>query len=159
VAKPRFLVDEWLVLGLNWSSGELERLKSYREQIDVASHLLRSIDGKICPFLLLSFVMFSSSIYLSSSSSRLHHLFIFLQMDHSYNAFAATDSESPTVITVSTRKYHGKRSNVWDEFDEVFEIKNGKRVCVQATCKHCGEVYSGFSTGGTRHLIRYIRRH
>jgi hypothetical protein len=42
----------------------------------------------------------------------------------------------------------GKRSKVWDEFYEVFEMRNGEKVRVQATCKHCGKVYSGLSTGG-----------
>jgi transposase-like protein len=35
-------------------------------------------------------------------------------------------------------------------------VKNGKKVRVQSTCKHCGKVYSGLSTSGTSHLIRHI---
>ncbi|CAO2176026.1 unnamed protein product [Urochloa humidicola] len=62
---------------------------------------------------------------------------------------------SPSVSTAATRR-PGKRSKAWDEFNEVFEIRKGKKVRVSATCKHCGKGYSGLSTGGTGHLLRHI---
>ncbi|CAN6166664.1 unnamed protein product [Urochloa humidicola] len=48
---------------------------------------------------------------------------------------------SPSVSTAGTKR-PSKRSKAWNDFDEVFQMVNGKRVRMKATCKHCGKVYS-----------------
>jgi hypothetical protein len=47
----------------------------------------------------------------------------------------------------------GKRSDVWEYFDEVKENK----IRVGAICKHCNAKYSALSANGTGHLRRHMK--
>jgi hypothetical protein len=55
-------------------------------------------------------------------------------------------------------KGKGKKSTslVWDDFDKLTRMENGREVRYGAKCKHCGKEYSAFSTGGNGHLSRHI---
>jgi hypothetical protein len=55
-------------------------------------------------------------------------------------------------------KGKGKKSTspVWDDFDKLTRMENGREVRYGAKCKHCGKEYSTFSTGGNGHLSRHI---
>ena len=55
--------------------------------------------------------------------------------------------------THGTSTIGGKRSDVWDYFDEIKENK----IRVAAICKHCRSRYSGRSAGGTGHLRRHMK--
>lgn len=48
-----------------------------------------------------------------------------------------------------------KRSKCWDDFDELTNIVNGKKVRYGARCKHCKQTLSGRSSSGTGHLLRH----
>jgi hypothetical protein len=47
-------------------------------------------------------------------------------------------------------------SHVWNNFEEISEEVNGKRVRSGAKCTLCKKVLTGVSTNGTGHLIRHL---
>jgi hypothetical protein len=54
-------------------------------------------------------------------------------------------------------KGKGKKSTspIWEDFDKLTKMENGREVRYGAKCKHCGKEYSTFSTGGNGHLSRH----
>jgi hypothetical protein len=48
-----------------------------------------------------------------------------------------------------------KRSEVWNDFNELTNMLNGKRVRYAARCKYCPETLSARSSYGTGHLLRH----
>ena len=55
---------------------------------------------------------------------------------------------------------NGKRSRpstspVWDDFEKLFKVVNGKTIRYAAKCLHCSKHYSALSSGGTGHLTRH----
>jgi hypothetical protein len=48
-----------------------------------------------------------------------------------------------------------KRSKVWNNFDELTNLINGKRVRYAAQCKYCHETLSARSSSVTDHLLRH----
>ncbi|RLM86695.1 hypothetical protein C2845_PM04G22770 [Panicum miliaceum] len=46
-------------------------------------------------------------------------------------------------------------SDVWEDYEKIFSIENGKRVRFQAKCLHCGKFYAAPSNFGTRTLKRH----
>jgi hypothetical protein len=44
---------------------------------------------------------------------------------------------------------------VWADFEEIFDIVNGVKICTKATCKMCKTTLSARSSAGTSHLKRH----
>ena len=49
------------------------------------------------------------------------------------------------------------RSEVWEDFEELFELRNGSQVRVNAKCNYCKKTLTARSSAGTGHLIRHIK--
>jgi hypothetical protein len=58
-------------------------------------------------------------------------------------------------MTQKTRKTYSCTSNVWNDFDELLNIVNGKRTRYGAKCHYCKKILTTLSTGGTGHLLRH----
>ncbi|KAG2557340.1 hypothetical protein PVAP13_8NG250001 [Panicum virgatum] len=73
-------------------------------------------------------------------------------------AGSGTGSASTTAATESgsTRKRRASTSKVWKDFDEIYEVIDGKERRTGARCKHCKKNLTGKSTRGTGHLKRHI---
>ena len=68
-----------------------------------------------------------------------------------------TGSTSPTnESTVEGDRAGKKRSKAWNDFTEVKDLVNGKRVRVSAICIQCKATFSAKSSGGTGHLLRHV---
>ena len=68
-----------------------------------------------------------------------------------------TGSTSPTnESTVEGDRAGKKRSKAWNDFTEVKDLVNGKRVRVSAICIHCKAKFSAKSSGDTGHLLRHV---
>jgi hypothetical protein len=46
-------------------------------------------------------------------------------------------------------------SDVWNNFEELFNIVNGKRTRYGAKCHYCKKIPTALSTSGTGHLLRH----
>jgi hypothetical protein len=44
---------------------------------------------------------------------------------------------------------------MWNDFDELFNIVNGKRTRYSAKCHYCKKILTALSTGGTGHMLRH----
>ena len=73
-------------------------------------------------------------------------------------AGSGTGSASTAAATESgsTRKRRASTSKVWKDFDEIYEVIDGKERRTGARCKHCKKNLTGKSTHGTGHLKRHI---
>jgi hypothetical protein len=68
----------------------------------------------------------------------------------------STDSMSPPASTIASAGGGSrKRSKVWNNFDELTNLVNGKRVRYAARCKYCHETLSARSSSSTGHLLRH----
>ena len=65
---------------------------------------------------------------------------------------AAGSNELDSLTSSSTGK---RRSAVWDDFTEVTENRNGKKVRIAGICKFCKARLSANSNAGTGHLLRH----
>jgi hypothetical protein len=65
----------------------------------------------------------------------------------------ATGSNELDSLTSSNTGKH--RSAVWDDFTEVTENRNGKKVRIVGICKFCKARLSANSNAGTGHLLRH----
>jgi hypothetical protein len=45
-------------------------------------------------------------------------------------------------------------SPVWEDFQKLFKVINGRKVRYAAKCLYCNKQYSALSSGGTGHLRR-----
>jgi hypothetical protein len=54
-----------------------------------------------------------------------------------------------------TRKTHTRTSDVWNDYEELFNIVNGKRTRYGVKCHYCKKILSALSTSGTGHLLRH----
>ena len=66
----------------------------------------------------------------------------------------ADGNGAPSGSSASNKR---SRSEVWDDFEELFEERNGAQVRVSAKCNYCHKTLSARSTGGTGHLLRHIK--
>ncbi|PVH66271.1 hypothetical protein PAHAL_1G191000 [Panicum hallii] len=65
-------------------------------------------------------------------------------------------SSIPSVNTGTSIRGKRARSGAWNDFEEIFEtLPTGKKVRVDAKCRHCSHVLSGHSSTGTGHLLRH----
>jgi hypothetical protein len=60
-----------------------------------------------------------------------------------------------TMMTRKNRKFHARTSDVWNDFEELFEVVNGKKRRYATRCHYCKKVLTPLSTGGTGHLLRH----
>ena len=44
---------------------------------------------------------------------------------------------------------------MWNDFDKVYKVVDGKNIRFQAVCKHCKAIYSSLSSNGTGHVQRH----
>jgi hypothetical protein len=58
-------------------------------------------------------------------------------------------------MATGAKRKHSCTSDVWNDFDKVYKIVDGKNIRFQVVCKHCKTVYSGVSSNGTGHLQRH----
>jgi hypothetical protein len=68
------------------------------------------------------------------------------------DAAGSNDLDSLTSSSIGKR-----RSAVWDDFTEVTENRNGKKVRIVGICKFCKARLSANSNAGTRHLLRHLK--
>lgn len=66
----------------------------------------------------------------------------------------STPGTASTAAASSSSK-RPPRSKVWNDFDELTHLVNGKRVRYGAVCKYCKQTLSGKSSSGTGHLLRH----
>jgi hypothetical protein len=91
--------------------------------------------------------------------------FIGIGNDDAPGAGTGIGSTSPTAadgssISTGTSGSMGanasrKRSKVWNDFEELTNLDNGKRVRYGALCKYCKQTFSAKSSCGTGHLLRH----
>jgi hypothetical protein len=65
---------------------------------------------------------------------------------------AAGSNEHDSLAFSSSGK---RRSAVWDDFTEVIENRNGKKVHIAGICIFCKARLTANSSAGTRHLLRH----
>jgi hypothetical protein len=70
-------------------------------------------------------------------------------------ASAGAEGLTPTTVGMSVGRKRKATSKVWLDFDEMFTIRNGKKVRYGAKCKYCGTEYSGKSSSETGHLKKH----
>ncbi|WVZ57179.1 hypothetical protein U9M48_007598 [Paspalum notatum var. saurae] len=74
----------------------------------------------------------------------------------------AADEEPGGAATASTTISTGRKrkctSDVWDDMDKIFAIKNGVEVRIGARCHFCKKEVTAWSTGGTGHLSRHVAK-
>jgi hypothetical protein len=66
-----------------------------------------------------------------------------------------TSMSPPASTAASTRGSSRKRSKVWNNFDKLTNLINGKHVKYAARCKYYYETLSARSSSGTVHLLRH----
>jgi hypothetical protein len=67
-------------------------------------------------------------------------------------AGAGAEGPTPPTVGMAVDRKRKATSKVCLDFDEMFTIRNGKKVRYGAKCKYCGTEYSGKSSSGTGHL-------
>jgi transposase len=77
-------------------------------------------------------------------------------VDSTHNAGPVSDAAGSNDLDSLTSSSTGKRrSAVWDDFTEVTENRNGKKVCIAGICKFCKARLSANSNAGIEHLLRH----
>jgi hypothetical protein len=77
-------------------------------------------------------------------------------VDSTHNLGPVSDAAGSNELDSLTSSSTGKRrSAIWDDFTEVAENHNGKKVCIAGICKFCKARLSANSNAGTRHLLRH----
>jgi hypothetical protein len=69
---------------------------------------------------------------------------------------APSAAPEPAPSSSSTSNKHN-RSEVWEDFEELFELRNGEQIRVNAKCNYCKKTLSARSSAGTSHLLRHIK--
>jgi hypothetical protein len=68
---------------------------------------------------------------------------------------AAGGEEAETQSTAAKEATRSCTSDVWDDFEKIFKVVNGKNIRVSAKCNHCGQIYVARSTIGIGSLLRH----
>jgi hypothetical protein len=68
---------------------------------------------------------------------------------------AARGEEPETRSTAAKESTRSCTSDVWDDFEKIFKVVNGKNIRVSAKCNHCGQIYVARSTIGIGSLLRH----
>jgi hypothetical protein len=66
------------------------------------------------------------------------------------NNTGGNGNDTPSFVVSGKRK-----SKCWDDFEEIYEVINGKKVRTQAISKSCGTTLSARSCAGTGHILRH----
>ncbi|PVH32353.1 hypothetical protein PAHAL_9G380000 [Panicum hallii] len=71
---------------------------------------------------------------------------------------AGSESMSTSAVngSAASRKRRASTSKDWKDFEEIYEVINGKERRTGAKCRHCKKDFTGKSTYGTGHLIRHV---
>jgi hypothetical protein len=64
-------------------------------------------------------------------------------------------SNTNSTVDTPTSSLDKRKSGVWVDFDEIYEVVNGEKIRTKATCKMCRSTLSARSAAGTGHLIRH----
>lgn len=59
-------------------------------------------------------------------------------------------------VNSSIKRYRNFTSMVWNDFEELFTMRNSKKVRYGARCLHCSHEYSGKSSSSIGHLRWHI---
>jgi hypothetical protein len=77
-------------------------------------------------------------------------------VDSTHNPRSVSDAAGSNELDSLTSSSTGKRrSAIWDDFTEVTENLNGKKVCIAGICKFCKARLRANSNAGTGHLLRH----
>jgi hypothetical protein len=77
-------------------------------------------------------------------------------VDSTHNPGPVSDVAGSNELDSLTSSSTGKRRfAIWDDFIEVIENSNGKKVRIAGICKFCKARLSANSNAGTRHLLRH----
>jgi hypothetical protein len=64
-------------------------------------------------------------------------------------------SNTNNTADTPTSSVDKRKSSVWVDFDEIYEVVNGEKIRTKATCKMCRSTLSARSVASTGHLIRH----
>ncbi|KAG2536922.1 hypothetical protein PVAP13_9NG234446, partial [Panicum virgatum] len=70
---------------------------------------------------------------------------------------ASAEHKTESTATATGKRNRPCTSNVWDEYEKIYKVVDGKRIRFQAKCLHCGKIYATLSTFGTGTLKRHIK--
>ena len=65
---------------------------------------------------------------------------------------AGSTVEDADTLTIGHKRKHSCTSDVWNDFDKVYKVVDGKNIRFQAVCKHCKAIYSSLSSNGIGHV-------
>jgi hypothetical protein len=68
---------------------------------------------------------------------------------------AAGGEEAETQSAAAKEATRSCTSDVWDDFEKIFKVVNGKNIRASAKCIHCGQIYVARSTIDTGLLLRH----
>ena len=75
--------------------------------------------------------------------------------DGGEGAMATVNSNGSFPSVAGTGNNSKRKSPVWADFEEIYEVINGSRICTKAVCKICKSTLSARSAAGTGHLKRH----
>jgi len=75
--------------------------------------------------------------------------------DGGEGATATANSNGSAPSVAGTGNTSKRKSPVWADFEEIYEVINGSRICTKAVCKMCKSTLSARSAAGTGHLKRH----
>ncbi|XP_066361541.1 zinc finger BED domain-containing protein RICESLEEPER 2-like [Miscanthus floridulus] len=75
--------------------------------------------------------------------------------DGGEGATATANSNGSAPSVAGTGNNSKRKSPMWADFEEIYEVINGSRICTKAICKMCKSTLSARSTAGTGHLKRH----
>ncbi|XP_066348537.1 uncharacterized protein [Miscanthus floridulus] len=75
--------------------------------------------------------------------------------DGGEGATATANSNGSAPSVAGTGNTSKRKSPVWADFEEIYEVINGSRICTKAVCKMCKSILSARSAAGTGHLKRH----
>ena len=75
--------------------------------------------------------------------------------DGGEGATATANSNGSAPSVAGTGNTSKRKSPMWADFEEIYEVINGSRICTKAICKMCKSTLSARSVAGTGHLKRH----
>jgi hypothetical protein len=67
------------------------------------------------------------------------------------------DGDEPGSEEPGAKRKCPSTSPIWDDFQKLIKVVDGREVRYGAHCLHCSKEYSALSTGGTGHLSRHLK--
>jgi len=75
--------------------------------------------------------------------------------DGGEGATATVNSNGSAPSVAGTGNTSKRKSPMWADFEEIYEVISGSRICTKAVCKMCKSTLSARSAAGTGHLKRH----